>query len=233
MKEVNKMRNLTIKRRKTFVGCLAEIVIYIADSFSNDFLINDTPCREIGRLKNGEEKTFPITEEETKIFIIADTGNKNYCKTFYQLTSGNEDMYLSGKCVLEIANGFHLDDTPLPTGLVICHHNVSKKHPLHLVVALIAVISPFAMWIVTMFWSVLLGLGLGVSILGYSSIPDWMTFICLLPLSFSPLFDVYGIVLGIVKSKERYSKLCVILSTLGLLINAALLIFAGFVGSRY
>ena len=226
------MRNLTIKRRKAFVGCLAKITIYIEDPFSNDFLINDTPCREIGRIKSGEEKTFQITEEETKIFIIADTGNKNFCRTYYQLTGGNEDIYLSGKCVFEIADGFLLDDTPLPAPLGI-HHNAPKKHPLHLVVALIAVTSPFLMWIVTTFWAVLFGIGWGTFVLGYSSIPDWMTFICLLPLSFSPLFDVYGIVLGLVKSKERYSKLCVILSALGLLINAALFIFAGFVGSRY
>ena len=36
--------------------------IYIEDYASFELTINDIPCRKIGELKNGEEKTFPVEE---------------------------------------------------------------------------------------------------------------------------------------------------------------------------
>ena len=78
------MRNLTIKRTKSFVGCLAKMKIYIEDPTSNEMLINNTSCRKIGDLKNGEEKTFQIGEQEAKVFVIADKLSKNYCNEYYQ-----------------------------------------------------------------------------------------------------------------------------------------------------
>ena len=71
------MRNLTIKREKSFVSSLAKMKVYIEDPTSNEMRINDVPCRKIGDLKNGEEKTFQIGEEEAKVFVIADKSNKN------------------------------------------------------------------------------------------------------------------------------------------------------------
>lgn len=49
------MRNLTIKREKSFVGSLAKMKVYIEDPTSNEICINDISCRKIGDLKNGEE----------------------------------------------------------------------------------------------------------------------------------------------------------------------------------
>ncbi len=91
------MRNLTIKRTKSFVGCLAKMKIYIEEPTSNEISINNTPCRKIGELKNGEEKTFQIGEQEAKVFVIVDQLSKNYCNDYYQLSSGQEDIFLSGK----------------------------------------------------------------------------------------------------------------------------------------
>lgn len=99
------MRNLIIKREKSFVGCLAKMKIYIEDPASNEILISNTPCRKIGELKNGEEKTFQIGEQEAKIFVIADEFSKNYCNEFYQLSAGREDVFLSGKNKFNPANG--------------------------------------------------------------------------------------------------------------------------------
>ena len=99
------MRNLTIKRTKSFVGCLAKMKIYIEDTTSSEMLINDTPCRKIGDLKNGEEKTFQIGEQEAKVFVIADKLSKNYCNEYYQLSEGQEDIFLSGKNRFNPANG--------------------------------------------------------------------------------------------------------------------------------
>ena len=99
------MRDLTIKREKSFVGCLAKMKIYIEDSTSNEMRINDIPCRKIGDLKNGEEKTFQIDEQKAKIFVIADNLSKSYCNEYYQLPEGQESIFLSGKNKFNPANG--------------------------------------------------------------------------------------------------------------------------------
>ncbi|MBE6631925.1 MAG: hypothetical protein E7623_04410 [Ruminococcaceae bacterium] len=99
------MRNLTIKREKSFVGSLAKMKVYIEDPTSNEICINDISCRKIGDLKNGEEKTFQIDEQEAKIYVIADKLSKNYCNEFYQLPAGQEDVFLSGKNKFNPANG--------------------------------------------------------------------------------------------------------------------------------
>ncbi len=84
---------------------LAKMKIYIEDSTSNEIRINDIPCRKIGDLKNGEEKTFQIEEQKAKIFVIADNLSKNYCNDYYQLPEGQESIFLSGKNKFGPANG--------------------------------------------------------------------------------------------------------------------------------
>ena len=54
--------------------------------------------------KNGEEKIFQIDEQEAKIYVIADKLSKNYCNEFYQLSAGQEDVFLSGKNKFNLAN---------------------------------------------------------------------------------------------------------------------------------
>lgn len=105
------MRNLTIKRTKSFVGCLSKMKVYIEDPTS-EFQISGIPCRKIGDLKNGEEKTFQIEEQAAKVFVIADMITKNYCNEYYQLPSGQEDVFLSGKNVFNPAteNAFRFDN---------------------------------------------------------------------------------------------------------------------------
>ena len=99
------MRNLTIKRTKSFVASLVKMKIYIEDPISNEIVINNVRCRKIGDLKNGEEKTFQIDECSAKVFVIADKLSKNYCNEFYILPEGQEDIYLSGKYKINQANG--------------------------------------------------------------------------------------------------------------------------------
>lgn len=91
------MRNLTIKRNKSFVGSLAKVKVYIEDHCTNELTIQNVPCRKLGDLKNGEEKTFQVGEESVKIFVIADTLSKDYCNELYELPVGTEDVFLSGK----------------------------------------------------------------------------------------------------------------------------------------
>ena len=99
------MRNLTIKRTKSFVGCLAKMKIYIEDSEANDITIDGVTCRKLGELKNGEEKTFSVTEKKAKVFVIADALSKGFCNEYYELAAGGKDVYLSGKNKFNPASG--------------------------------------------------------------------------------------------------------------------------------
>ena len=99
------MRNLTIKREKSFVGCLMKLKVYIEDPEANELTINQVPCRKLGDLKNGEEKTFRIGEQEARVFVIADKLSKDYCNEFYTLEAGCEDVALTGKNSFNPAGG--------------------------------------------------------------------------------------------------------------------------------
>lgn len=99
------MRNLTIKRTKSFVASLAKMKVYIEDASSGELTINNISCRKIGDIKNGEEKTFQIDEQSAKVFVIADKLSKNYCNEFYELPAGQEDIFLTGKNKFNPANG--------------------------------------------------------------------------------------------------------------------------------
>ncbi len=91
------MRNLTIKRIKSGVAALAKMKIYIEDTVSSELYINGVPCRKLGDLKNGEEKTFQIEDHSAKLFVIADKLSKDISNEFYQIPAGTEDITLSGK----------------------------------------------------------------------------------------------------------------------------------------
>lgn len=91
------MRKLTIKRHKSFVGCLGTMKVYIEDPMTNELMISGVPCRKLGTLKNGEEAEFMIENSAARIYVIADTLSKELCNECYQLQEGEEDVYLSGK----------------------------------------------------------------------------------------------------------------------------------------
>lgn len=106
------MRDLTIKRTKTFVGCLMKLKVYIEDPASDEIVIDGTPCRKLGTLKNGEEQTFQVEEQSLKVFVIADKLSKNYCNDFYQLPEGQEPISLSGRPRFNLftGNAFRFDN---------------------------------------------------------------------------------------------------------------------------
>jgi len=101
------MRNLTIRRHKSFVGCLAKYKVYmeIDDPNAAELVINDVPCIKLGELKNNDEQVFHIEENEARIFVIADKLSKNFCNDFIRIPAGDEDLYLSGKPHYNPANG--------------------------------------------------------------------------------------------------------------------------------
>lgn len=99
------MRNLTIVRAKSFVGCAASIKVYIEDPMCDDLTINGCPCRFLGKLKNGEVKTFQIAEAAAKVFVITDKLSKGYCNEYCTLEEGTEDITLTGKNHFNPASG--------------------------------------------------------------------------------------------------------------------------------
>ena len=99
------MRNLTIKRTKTFVACLAKANVYIEDENNYDLIINNTPCRKLGTLKNGEEKTFEISEASARVYVIADKLSKGICNEFIEIPYGEEDVTITGKNRFNILAG--------------------------------------------------------------------------------------------------------------------------------
>lgn len=134
------MRNLTIKRTKSFVGCLAKMKVYIEDNSSSE-IINNTFCRKIGELKNGEEKTFEIDNESQKVYVIADKLSKNYCFEFYEIPEGEDDIYLTGKNKYNpiVGNPFRFDNNDNPEVI----KNRKKNNKKGLVILLAAMVVGF------------------------------------------------------------------------------------------
>ena len=90
------MRNLTITRRKSVVGCAIKDQVYIRDPLVQEIIIDGVPCRKLGDIKNGESKTFQIEDGEQQIFLIVDKISKNYCNASVTIPEGQDDIALSG-----------------------------------------------------------------------------------------------------------------------------------------
>ncbi|MCH5316886.1 MAG: hypothetical protein J1E05_02810 [Eubacterium sp.] len=135
------MRNLTIKRTKSFVASAMKMKVYIEDPSFPEIVINDTPCRKLGTVKNGEEKTFAIDERASRVFVIADKLSKNYCNEYYNIPAGEEDVFLTGKNHFNPASGnaFRFDGVTDPEIL----QNRKKGSKKGLLVLIIAVIVGF------------------------------------------------------------------------------------------
>ncbi len=101
------MRNLTIKRTKSFVGCLLTVHVYVQDYTAPETYINNVPCRKLGTVKNGEEKTFLIPAEETAVYVVSDRTSKSIAHDFVRLPAGYDPVYLTGRC--HSITGFQFD----------------------------------------------------------------------------------------------------------------------------
>ena len=108
------MRKLTIKRHKSIVACAVKDLVYIEDYQSSEITIQGVPCRKIGEIKNGEEKTFEIGEEKQKIFIVFELLLKDTFHTSITIEAGQEDVSLSGKHYYSVSgNPFRFDGVQL------------------------------------------------------------------------------------------------------------------------
>ena len=107
---------------------------------------------------------------------------------------------------------------------------MDRKHLTH---GIVAVSSPIPLLSFTCLWSWIAWFGFGMGILKYETIPEWLLGVSLIPLLISPIICCVFLVLGIIHRREQHARLCIILSVIGLLENAALLYGLIYLGSRY
>lgn len=132
------MRNLTITRRKSFVGCIMKDKVYIRDEATSEIIIDGVPCRKIGDIKNGETKTFQIGEGQQQIFLIADKVSKDYCNATVTIPEGQEDVALSGKHVFTLgSNPFRFDGVELTQEQMAKQKKNGRKGTVIMVVSIV------------------------------------------------------------------------------------------------
>ncbi len=98
------MRKLTIKRDKTFVGCVMKAKVYLKDE-NGDTLIDGNMCRFVTSLKNNSSDTFDIDENENIVYVIYDTISKDYCFGKKVISAGMDDIMIHGKPKLSLFKG--------------------------------------------------------------------------------------------------------------------------------
>ena len=109
------MRNLTITRSSAFLGKLSSYKVYVEDRRAKNYIeIAGHKCCFLGTIKDGETKTFEITNDKVRIFVINDKITKNLCNDLYTLPAGSEDVILSGKAKFNCISlhAFCFDGTP-------------------------------------------------------------------------------------------------------------------------
>ncbi len=142
------MRNLTIKREKSFVGCLVKMKVYMEDAASSEIVINNVSYRKIGELKSGEEKVFSINENECNIVVIADEISKNYCNELYRIPAGEDDIFLSGKNVFNPATGNAFRFNGVKDNIVLQNRKKGSKKGI-IVLCICIVLGVFAGFLLT------------------------------------------------------------------------------------
>ncbi|MDE7454646.1 MAG: hypothetical protein K2M64_02325, partial [Clostridia bacterium] len=131
--------------KKTFVGCAMSMQVCIETPNAGDITINGVTCATLGYLKSGEQKTFEISDNAAKVFMIAGSVSKDYCNDFYQLPEGSEDITLTGKNKFNLANGnaFVFDNNDNPEALENRKKGKKKGRVILLVAILVGVVMGF------------------------------------------------------------------------------------------
>ena len=106
-----------------------------------------------------------------------------------------------------------------------------KNRPI--VTGIIAVASPIPLIIFTIIWCWLWYFGVGMGLLNYDNVPQWILIFSLLPLFISPIIGSLGIIHGFVKIQTKKAWLGILLSVVGLLENFILIYGMYYLGSRF
>ena len=92
------MRNLTVLRKNAMPGAKKAVEVYIEDRENSEIEIEDVPCRKLGTVQSGEQKTFSVPETKAAVYVldlfpeVALTGDKT------TIPQGDTALYLVGKC---------------------------------------------------------------------------------------------------------------------------------------
>ena len=89
------MRTITVERQKKFTGAAVKFNVYVEDHEQFDTTIGDVPCRMVGILKNGGSVSFPIGDEETRVFVTQANLVTNV--ETMRIPVGQSDLTLTGK----------------------------------------------------------------------------------------------------------------------------------------
>ena len=106
-----------------------------------------------------------------------------------------------------------------------------KNKPI--VTGIIAVASPIPMIVLTVLWTWICFFGIGMGLLNYDTVPQWIPVCSLLPLFISPTFCLLGLVHGVIKIKLKRAWIGILLSVLGLIENFILIYGMYYLGSRF
>ncbi len=105
------MRTLTVARRKAIFGRSGKLALYVEDANAPETVILQTPCRKLGTLRNGEVRSFEITEESATLFVAFGKVRDGSCNEYFTIPAGTEPITLTGTCTYTLARGtaFHFD----------------------------------------------------------------------------------------------------------------------------
>lgn len=101
------------------------------------------------------------------------------------------------------------------------------------ITGIIAAASPLPMFFFTIFWFWAWFFLIGMGLLGYDPVPEWITTCGLLPFTISPALGLAGIIHSIIKVKNKLSWLGILLSVLCLIENFLLIYGIYYIGSKF
>lgn len=102
-----------------------------------------------------------------------------------------------------------------------------------IVTGIIAVASPVPLLIFTVLWCWMWFFGIGMGLLNYDAVPQWILVCSLLPLLISPALGLSGIIHGVIKIKAKRAWFGILLSVAGLIENLVLIYGMYYIGSRF
>jgi len=91
------MRRLWITRHKAAAAKTAKMNVYIEDAENGDVEIDGCLCRQLGELKNDQQKRFNIGYEAAKVYVVSEKADPEDYDASIQLPEGEEDIFLEGR----------------------------------------------------------------------------------------------------------------------------------------
>lgn len=132
------MRNLTITRRKNFIGCLAKTRIYMCDPNGTENIKGKT-CTKMGDVINDGILTFDIPTDETRIYATTGVFGKKFYNELYVIPEGEEDVNLKGGYFFDAFAGatFRFINNTNKEALLNRVENKKKARPFQIIGALV------------------------------------------------------------------------------------------------